>query len=643
MKSYGKKIFEAATLTNLVRPEYHAFFDSAYVPICSFTLFKNRSSKFKGAFIDLQQFYGAEIQSVRAVEAINNHECGWFFRASAADFKKIPGSPIAYWVSKILFATFKIFPSLSPVCKPTQGLATGDNDTFVRVWHEVSNNRTGFHFENRKQAKESKCKWFPYNKGGDFRRWYGNQSFVINWKNDGEELFSLTPKSVIRNPDTYFQKCISWSKISSGLPAFRYFPKGFIYDVAGTSIFANDSALLRRTLGFCNSLVTRKILEVLSPTLNFEVGHIKSLPLNENAGSMSIIENLIRLSKNDWNAHQTSWDFATLPFLQPDHHQPTLKATYAHLRAHWHEMTLEMQRLEEENNRIFIEAYGLQDELTPDVPLSEITLTCNPHYRYNGNKNEAELETLLLGDTIRELISYAVGCMMGRYSLDEPGLIYANSGNLGFDPSRYKTFPADDDGIIPIMDQDWFSDDAANRFVEFLKVTWPPETLDDNLHFVASCLKPKRNEPTIDTIRRYLSTGFFKDHLKTYKKRPIYWLFSSGRQKAFECLVYLHRYNESTLSRMRSTYVTPLQGNFSARLEFLQNEKEAASTASAQKKFQKEIDALKKKQAELSKFDDALRHYADMKIALDLDDGVKVNYGKFGDLLAEKKTITGKK
>ena len=302
-----------------------------------------------------------------------------------------------------------------------------------------------------------------------------------------------------------------------------------------------------------------------------------------------------------------------------------------------------MQRLEKENNRIFIDAYGLQDELTPDVPLSEITLTCNPHYRYGGNKTEEELEVLLLTDTMKELISYAIGCMMGRYSLDHPGLIYAHGGNIGFDPSKYTTFPADEDGIVPVMDQDWFPDDATNRFVQFLKTAWPPETLDDNLKFVAGALKPKNNEASIETIRRYLSAGFFKDHLRTYKKRPIYWLFSSGKHKAFECLVYLHRYNESTLSRMRSAYVTPLQGHFSARIEFLQTEKDAATTASAQRKIQKELETLKKKQTELRRFDDNLRHHADMKIALDLDDGVKVNYGEFGDLLAETKAVTGRK
>jgi len=233
--------------------------------------------------------------------------------------------------------------------------------------------------------------------------------------------------------------------------------------------------------------------------------------------------------------------------------------------------------------------------------------------------------------------------MMGRYSLDHPGLIYAHSGNIDFDPFKYPSFPADDDGIIPVLDQEWFPDDATNRFIEFLKIAWSPETLEENFRFTADSLKPKTNESPTDTIRRYLSTSFFKDHLKTYKKRPIYWLFSSGKQRSFECLVYLHRYNESTLSRMRSAYVTPLQGHFTIRIEFLQKEKDAAKTASVQRKIQKEIERLKKKLTELRTFDDELRHYADMKIALDLDDGVKVNYGNFGGLLAETKAVTGKK
>jgi type II restriction/modification system DNA methylase subunit YeeA len=405
--------------------------------------------------------------------------------------------------------------------------------------------------------------------------------------------------------------------------------------------------------------------------LDYHEGPVGTLPIAETIESQAKdnVRQAIESARSDWNSYETSWDFSCISFLHSDHHQPTLKSSYEKVRAHWQAMTLEMQRLEEENNRIFINAYGLQDELTPDVPLSEITLTCNPHYRYGGNKTEEELETQLLTDTMKELISYSIGCMMGRYRLDRPGLIYAHSGNKDFDEiyhrknadtpnqtdaqsassiqhSTFKTqhsspFPPDDDGIIPILDMPWFSDDAANRFVEFMKAAWPPGTLNENLQFVADTLSPKRGEDPIDTIRRYLNTGFFKDHLKTYKKRPIYWLFSSGRQKAFECLVYLHRYNESTLSRMRSLYVTPLQGNIRSRIEFLDNEQKAAASASDQRKFQKETDMLKKKQIELAKFDDELRHYADMRISLDLDDGVKVNYGKFGSLLAEVKAITG--
>lgn len=239
------------------------------------------------------------------------------------------------------------------------------------------------------------------------------------------------------------------------------------------------------------------------------------------------------------------------------------------------------------------------------------------------------------------LVSYAIGCMMGRYSLDDPGLIYANSGNVGFDPSRYSTFPADDDGIVPIMQTDWFDDDATNRVVEFIKVAWSPETLTENLKFVADSLGAKSGETPIDTIRRYLSSDFFKDHLKTYKKRPIYWLFSSGKEKAFEALVYLHRYNEGTLSRMRMEYVTPLQGRIASRIDQLGRDIDAAASTAAQNKLRKEQEKLKKQQAELVKFDEELRHYADMRIKLDLDDGVKVNYGKFGNLLAEAKAITG--
>ena len=312
-----------------------------------------------------------------------------------------------------------------------------------------------------------------------------------------------------------------------------------------------------------------------------------------------------------------------------------------------------MQSLEEENNRLFIDAYGLQDELTPEVPLSEITLTCNPYYRYGGNLTDEEREARLQSDTIAELVSYAIGCMMGRYSLDREGLVYAHAGNVGFNDlvaeGAYQSFAADGDGILPLTSEHWFEDDIAARIEEFVRTVWGADTLEENLQFIADSLclyaiiPPKKGgETTRETIRRYLSTQFFKDHLKTYKKRPIYWLFSSGKEKAFECLVYLHRYNEATLPRMRTEYVTPLLGQMAGRIERLRLQQAEAGTAEA-KRIGKEIDTLSKQLTELRAFDDELKHHADMRITLDLDDGVKVNYGKFGTLLSDVKAITGDK
>jgi type II restriction/modification system DNA methylase subunit YeeA len=283
-----------------------------------------------------------------------------------------------------------------------------------------------------------------------------------------------------------------------------------------------------------------------------------------------------------------------------------------------------MRELEEENNRIFIDAYGLQDELSPRVTEEQVTLAVA-----DRNKDS------------QRLISYAIGCMMGRYSLDEPGLIYAHAGNVGFDATRYKTFPADADGIVPITDELWFEDDATTRVREFLTAVWGPETLDENMAWLAESLGTKGNETADETIRRYLAGSFFKDHLQTYKKRPIYWLFSSGKQGAFQALVYLHRYHEGTLARMRAEYVVPLTGKMQSRIEMLEKDRDAATSTAARNKTAKQIESLKKKYVELLAYDEKLRHYADMRIQLDLDDGVKVNYGRFGDLLAEVKAVTG--
>jgi type II restriction/modification system DNA methylase subunit YeeA len=304
----------------------------------------------------------------------------------------------------------------------------------------------------------------------------------------------------------------------------------------------------------------------------------------------------------------------------------------------------EVKKLEEENNNLFIQAYDLSKDLKAQVSVEQVTLTVNPSYRYGGNLSCEEQCIRFRQDSMMELISYAIGGMLGRYSLDKPGLIYAHSGNQNFDPSQYKTFRADDDGIIPLLETDWgIRDDATDRFEEFVSVAWPKEYLDENLRFVADSLGPSSGEQPRETIRRYLASGFYKHHLSMYKKRPIYWLFSSGKLRAFQCLVYLHRYNEGTLARIRTEYVIPLQGQIAARIEQLEGDKAKATSTSHRNKIQKEQDKLKKQQVELASFEEKLKHYADMRISLDLDDGVKVNYAKFGDLLAESKAITGGK
>lgn len=335
-----------------------------------------------------------------------------------------------------------------------------------------------------------------------------------------------------------------------------------------------------------------------------------------------VVTELVKISEQDWNSMESSLGFKILPLVKM---ASSLLIAFTEWTISCAEQYASMKQLEEENNRLFIKAYGLQEELTPDVTDDQITLA------------RADRE-----QDMRRLLSYAIGCMMGRYSLDEPGLIYAHSGNQGFDPARYATFPADDDGILPLTDTEWFGDqDVANRFAEFVRVAWPPETLAENLKFVADSLGPKAGEMPIETIRRYLCTEFYKFHLQMYKRRPIYWLFSSGKERAFQALVYLHRYNEGTLARMRMDYVVPLQSRMSARIDQLKQDIEASVTTADRKRRQKEQEKLLRQVEELRTFDAKLRHHADRRVALDLDDGVKVNYGKFGDLLAEVKAVTG--
>lgn len=558
------------------------------------------------------------------VNEVEGRGVEYLFHASADDFKKIPGSPIAYWVSDKVREIFETSPSMGDVSDARQGLSTADNNRFLRLWQEVNISHIGFRMANRDEALASGKKWFPHNKGGEFRKWYGNQEYLVNWKNDGEEMSNFT-SSVIRNINYYFKFSITWSDVTSSANGFRYCPEGFIPNVIAPVVYTNKDEYFSQILLFANTSFASWIVKILNPTMHFHIGYFQLLPYaNKCKFDPLSLNTLIDIAKFDWDAYETSWDFTDNPLIRTQ--QPTLEQAFTTWQTQNSQAVAEMKRLEEENNRLFIEAYGLQNELTPDVPDEQITLT-----RADSEKDS------------QRLVSYAIGCMMGRYSLDEQGLIYANAGNVGFDASCYNRFAADADGIIPITDMLWFEDDATNRLKAFLIAVWGEQTLEQNLTWLATQLGTKAGESAEDSIRRYLSDKFYKDHLQTYKKRPIYWHFSSGKQGAFQALVYLHRYNESTLARMRAEYVVPLMGKLQNRIEMTEKDASVAGSTATRNKLTKQVESLRKKHLELLAFDEKLRHYADMRITLDLDDGVKVNYGKFGDLLSDVKAITGGK
>jgi len=583
---------------------------------------------------------------IETVSQSEGQAVNYLFHASAEAFKKIPSSPIVYWFTESELSLFEN-PKISDIAQVGVGLQTGDNDKFVRHWHEINLNSLTLNYFDKPK------KWSLCNKGGNYRKWYGNQLEVINWQENGKAIKNNIPSAVVRNESSYFKECITWSRITSGSISFRYLPHGFIHNDASCFILPEQHKDFNSLLSYLNSPLIKITIEGVNPTLNLLPGQVNSTPLVENK-NLTDIDSLITYGKGDWDSFETSWDFTMNPLIQV-HNQNRAENLSKNYQAWWdgNQATIvEMQRLEEENNRLFIDAYGLQDELTSDVPLEEITLTVNPKYRYGGNTSDENLAKRFQSDTVCELISYAIGCMMGRYSLDRLGLVYAHAGNESFtdlvSEGAYQTFPADDDGIIPITDEEWFADDATNRFVEFFKTVWGEAQLSENLSFIDEslclhALKPKASESALETIRRYLSNQFYKDHMRTYKKRPIYWLFSSGKQKAFECVVYLHRYNEATLSRMRTEYVIPLMGKYQAHAEQLQNQIEQSDTTTQANKAKKALTSLEKKQHELTEFDEKLKNFADMRIALDLDDGIKVNYGKFGDLLVDVKGIAGKK
>ena len=613
-----EKLLQRRTIQTMVHLGARAFSEISgeIVQTTAFVFAVLHSEKYKPTFLRLVN--GHEEEKMTALRKGENR----FETIAQSEFKKIPGSPIAYWIEDSIRDSFQS-EKLDERATTFQGIITGDNAKFVRNWFEVSISKVELSASKAEDINPKNRYWVPYNKGGESLRWYGNQDLVVNFSNLGNDF----TRGKHQFKEFFFKPCFSWSYISSSAPATRYFPGGFIWDVNGSSAFPKSEDEIFFLMSLVGSRVGQLLLNILNPTLSFQVENIAALPLvkvnaDAFASVVSAAKKCIEYARFDWNSREISWGFSRFRLAEV----PSEKIESA-FESYKSQNALAVEtcgNLESEINRTLVAAYRFESSLNSEVGEDQVTLT-----RADREKD------------CQRLISYAIGCMMGRYSLDEPSLVYAHAGNVGFEPGRYVTFPADADGIVPITDELWFTDDAPSRIREFLRAVWGPDTLEDNMAWLAESLGTKASETPDETIRRYIADKFFKDHLQTYKKRPIYWLFSSGKQGAFQALVYLHRYSEGTLARLRAEYVVPLTGKIQSRIEMLQKDAAAASSTAARNKLAKEVEKLKKKHSELLAYDEQLRHYADMRINLDLDDGVKVNYGKFGDLLAEVKAVTG--
>lgn len=603
LRSY---IINHKAITSLIQMEYSAF-EEATVPICSFIL-KNKPSADCGLYFRLSDFKGGmEVQKRKVLEAIANKDCGFFYETPEDNFKQIPGSPIAYWAGQQTLFAFEQ-KLLGDYGYPKQGFATGSNDKFLRMWFEVALNKIGFSYATREAANNSRMKWFPCNKGGGFRRWYGNNIYVANWEHDGLEMTNFSG-SVIRNPQFYFKEGITWSSLTSGKLSMRYSPTGFIFESKGSVCFMKDPANLKYILGLMNTEVVGKMLLILSPTLDYHEGPLSKVPViidqNWKNEVEAIVSENVSMCKNDWDSSETSWEFVKHPLAQYSSCN-SVEEAYARWCDECVSRFDNLKKNEERLNEIFIQIYGLQDELTPTVDDYDITV-----------------QKVGLSDCIKTFISYAVGCMFGRYSIDSDGLAFA--GGV-WDKTRYTSFVPDTDNFIPITDEEYFDDDIVGRFVQFVKVLFGEISLEKNLDYIAKALGGK-GDTSREIIRNYFLSDFIKDHIKMYQKRPIYWLFDSGKQNGFKGLVYMHRWNADTVGNLRVEYLHRMQRVYEKEIERMQDtidHTQGRDQTAAQKRKEKLVKQLK----EAKDYDAKIAHIALARVDIDLDDGVKVNYEK---------------
>lgn len=633
-KKLREKIIKNYTFINMVHPG-RGIFGSDF-GTTSFVLCTAQISNYKGVYRRLFDQQG-EVETVLVREQQFFSSRGTYL-VNQNNFWQIPGVPIAYWASEKVIEDFKK-PSLADYGVTKQGLATGNNNAFLRFWNEIDFNKIGFHCESREDAQKSKKKWFPCNKGGEFRRWYGNYDYVVNWENDGFLIQNYKDEqgklfSRPQNMSYYFLEGLTWSSLSSYKLAMRYSPSGHIFETKGSMCFLDNLQLLYYVLGLMNSNVVDNLLRILSPTVDYHEGPVSRVPVIVDSSYFTHVTEMakecVELSKEDWDSFETSWDFQRHPMTGGF---DTVEAGYRAWQAACEERFTRLQANEEALNRIFISLYGLEGELAPDVAEKDVTVA-----RIFDSKEDipeamrGSAYALTKEDTVKSLLSYAVGCVFGRYSLDAPGLVYAGGD---WDEGKYGRAAPAADGLIPVLDEDYRADDLMGRFLAWLDAAYGPEHREENLRFLAAALGGKGSPR--DVLRRYFFEDFFADHCRTYRKRPIYWLFDSGKKGGFRALLYIHRYGPDTAARLRTGYVHPMQQQYRAAMEALDRRLAGELPAGERAKLGKRLASLRAKDEETRSFEERLHHLADQMIPLDLDDGVKANYARLEDVLAKVK------
>ena len=621
-KLLRENIINNTTISSLIQLEYNAF-PEACVPVCTFTL-RNTSSNLIGDYIKLSDFPGVEIQELKVKEAIINPKVKYRYVNHMGNYNKIPNNPIAFWMSENFINLFDSDKKLKDIGQLKSGSSTsGQNDKLFRFWFEVDNNKIE---KKAKHYKEVTKRWILMNKGGAYRRWFGNLEYVCD--------NSFCPKN-----ETEFNKAITWSDINSHYFSARVHQEGVIANNVGKRVYV-ENINYNHVLGFLNTKIAEEMLNLIIPTLHFDVGYVGNLPIIELSKEDKVIindmvERNIKISKNEWDRYERSLDFKINPLLKKNNDN-IINAFNDYIQISNYEFN-ELKENEERINKKFLEIYGLENELTYEIKDQDVT------YRIGDNQS-----------IIKEFISYAIGCMFGRYSINVEGVIYAGgdflniwnlnngmvrnierdeSGNSTLGSWINTTFVPDFDNVIPITEDEYFEDDIVSRFIEFVRTAYGNETLEENLDFIADSIGRKSSETSRQAIRRYFIKEFYKDHLKIYQKRPIYWMFESGKNNGFKCLVYMHRYNEQTVAKVRTDYLHTLQRKYEAEINRLQLVVDSEEYTSKDRiAAKKKIDRISKQIEECREYDQVVAHLANEKISIDLDDGVKVNYAKFQDV-----------